>query len=48
MLVGIALLFAALSAKGVSSIHNIVQIDCGYENIYVTLNAIGSDIKRYM
>lgn len=45
---GIALLIAALSAKGVSSIHNIDQIDRGYENIDVKLNAIGADIKRYM
>lgn len=45
---GIALLIAALSAKGISSIHNIDQIDRGYENIDAKLNAIGADIKRYM
>lgn len=45
---GIALLIAALSAQGTSSIHNIDQIDRGYENIDVKLNAIGADIKRYM
>lgn len=45
---GIALLIAALSAQGVSSIHNIDQIDRGYERIDEKLNAIGAEIKRYM
>lgn len=44
---GIALLIAALSAKGTSSIHNIDQIDRGYEHIDEKLNAIGADIVRY-
>lgn len=43
---GIALLIAALSAQGVSSIHNIDQIDRGYEHIDEKLNAIGAEIKR--
>lgn len=43
---GIALLIAALSAQGVSTIHNIDQIDRGYENIDLKLNAIGADIRR--
>lgn len=44
---GIALLIAALSAKGTSSIHNIDQIDRGYEHIDEKLNAIGAEIVRY-
>ena len=43
---GIALLIAALSAKGTSVIHNIEQIDRGYENIDERLRAIGAKIKR--
>lgn len=43
---GIALLIAALSAQGTSSIHNIDQIDRGYERIDEKLNAIGADIRR--
>ena len=43
---GVALLLAALSAEGKSVIHNIEQIDRGYQNIDVRLNAIGADIKR--
>lgn len=43
---GVALLIAALSANGVSTIHNIEQIDRGYENIEVRLNAIGANIQR--
>ena len=43
---GIALLIAALSAQGVSTIHNIDQIDRGYEHIDEKLNAIGADIVR--
>ena len=43
---GIALLIAALSAKGESIIHNIEQIDRGYENIDSRLNAIGASIER--
>ncbi|MFA5619706.1 MAG: UDP-N-acetylglucosamine 1-carboxyvinyltransferase [Weeksellaceae bacterium] len=43
---GIALLIASLSAKGKSIIHNIEQIDRGYENIDGRLKAIGADITR--
>ncbi len=43
---GVALLIAALSAKGTSVIDNIEQIDRGYERIDVRLNALGSDIRR--
>lgn len=43
---GIALLIAALSAKGTSTIHNIEQIDRGYENIDERLRALGARIKR--
>lgn len=43
---GVALLIAALSAEGKSIIHNIEQIDRGYENIDGRLNAIGADIRR--
>lgn len=43
---GVALLIAALSAKGKSVIHNIEQIDRGYEQIDVRLNALGANIKR--
>ena len=43
---GIALLIAAMSAKGVSRIHNIEQIDRGYQNIEDRLNAIGARITR--
>jgi len=43
---GVALLIAALSAEGTSVIHNIEQIDRGYENIDVRLNSIGAKIKR--
>ncbi|QTY25989.1 UDP-N-acetylglucosamine 1-carboxyvinyltransferase [Flavobacterium sp. CS20] len=44
---GISLLIAALSAKGTSTIHNIEQIDRGYERIDERLNAIGAKIHRY-
>ncbi len=43
---GISLLIAALSADGMSTIHNIEQIDRGYENIDERLKAIGADIVR--
>ncbi len=43
---GISLLIAALSAKGTSVIHNIEQIDRGYENIDQRLKAIGAKIER--
>ncbi len=43
---GIALLIAAMSAEGTSTIHNIDQIDRGYENIDKRLNALGARITR--
>lgn len=43
---GVALLIAALSAEGRSTIHNIEQIDRGYQNIDTRLNALGADITR--
>ncbi len=43
---GVALLIAALSASGKSTIQNIEQIDRGYQNIDARLQAIGADIKR--
>ena len=43
---GIALLIAAMSAKGTSRIDNIEQIDRGYENIEGRLNALGAKITR--
>ncbi|SKB86819.1 UDP-N-acetylglucosamine 1-carboxyvinyltransferase [Soonwooa buanensis] len=43
---GNALLIAALSAEGKSTIHNIEQIDRGYENIDGRLKALGADIRR--
>ena len=45
---GIALLIAALSAKGTSQIFNIEQIDRGYENIEDRLNALGAKIERIL
>ena len=43
---GIAMLLAAMSAKGVSQIDNIEQIDRGYENIEQRLGALGAKIQR--
>lgn len=43
---GIALLIAAMSARGTSRIDNIAQIDRGYENIEARLNALGAKITR--
>lgn len=43
---GIALLIAAMSAEGSSRIHNIEQIDRGYQDIERRLNAIGARITR--
>ncbi|MBK8829555.1 MAG: UDP-N-acetylglucosamine 1-carboxyvinyltransferase [Saprospiraceae bacterium] len=43
---GVALLIAALSAQGKSLIHNIHQIDRGYQDIDGRLNAIGAEIRR--
>ncbi len=44
---GVSLLIAAMSAEGESTIHNISQIDRGYQNIDLRLNAIGAKIERY-
>ena len=43
---GVALLIAALSAEGKSVIHNIDQIDRGYQNIDIRLKNLGADIRR--
>jgi len=43
---GVSLLIAAMSAQGKSTIHNIEQIDRGYQNIDTRLNALGAQIKR--
>ena len=43
---GISLLIAALSAKGTSIIHNIEQIDRGYENVDERLRRLGAKIER--
>jgi UDP-N-acetylglucosamine 1-carboxyvinyltransferase len=43
---GMALLIAALSAKGTSEIQNIEQIDRGYQDIEERLQSIGAKIKR--
>jgi UDP-N-acetylglucosamine 1-carboxyvinyltransferase len=43
---GVALLIAALSAEGKSTIQNIEQIDRGYQYIDQRLQALGADIRR--
>jgi UDP-N-acetylglucosamine 1-carboxyvinyltransferase len=43
---GVALLIAALSADGKSTIQNIEQIDRGYQYIDKRLNALGAQIRR--
>lgn len=43
---GVALLIAAMSAQGTSIIHNIEQIDRGYQQIDERLNKLGADIRR--
>ncbi|HMM16703.1 MAG TPA: UDP-N-acetylglucosamine 1-carboxyvinyltransferase, partial [Petrimonas sp.] len=43
---GISLLIAAMSAKGKSIIHNIDQIDRGYQDIDLRLNKLGANIER--
>jgi UDP-N-acetylglucosamine 1-carboxyvinyltransferase len=43
---GMALLIAALSARGVSEIHNVRQIERGYQDIDVRLRALGASIQR--
>ncbi len=44
---GVSLLIAAMSAKGTSIIHNVNQIDRGYQNIDNRLNALGAKIERF-
>ncbi len=43
---GVALLIAALSAEGKSTIQNIEQIERGYHNIDERLRMLGADIRR--
>ncbi len=43
---GMALLIAALAAQGTSKIHNVVQIDRGYEQLDERLQALGARIER--
>lgn len=43
---GIALMLAALSANGISKLHNIAQIDRGYEKLELKLASIGAQIRR--
>ena len=43
---GVSLLIAALAANGESTIHNVEQIDRGYQNIEIRLNALGAKITR--
>jgi UDP-N-acetylglucosamine 1-carboxyvinyltransferase len=43
---GVSLLIAAMSAKGTSEIHNIEQIDRGYQFFDERLRALGADIER--
>lgn len=44
---GVSLLIAALSAEGTSEIHNINQIDRGYQHIDTRLKALGAKIERH-
>ena len=44
---GVSLLIAALSAEGTSVIHNVEQIDRGYQNIEKRLRDLGADIERF-
>lgn len=44
---GVSLLIAALSAEGTSVIHNVEQIDRGYQFIDTRLNNLGAEIKRF-
>jgi UDP-N-acetylglucosamine 1-carboxyvinyltransferase len=43
---GVSLLLAALAADGESTIHNVEQIDRGYQNIDSRLNKLGAKIQR--
>ena len=44
---GVSLLIAAMSAEGTSIIHNVEQIDRGYQHIDTRLNALGANIQRF-
>ena len=44
---GVSLLIAAISAEGTSVIHNVEQIDRGYQFIDTRLNNLGADIRRF-
>lgn len=44
---GVSLLIAAMSAEGTSIIHNVEQIDRGYQHIDARLNALGAKIERF-
>lgn len=44
---GVSLLIAAMSAEGTSTIHNVEQIDRGYQHIDTRLNALGAKIERF-
>ncbi|MDW3194769.1 MAG: UDP-N-acetylglucosamine 1-carboxyvinyltransferase [Cytophagales bacterium] len=44
---GVSLLIAAMSAEGSSVIHNVEQIDRGYQHIDTRLNALGAKIERF-
>lgn len=44
---GVALVLAAMAAEGISTIYNIEQIDRGYQDIDLRLNALGAKIRRY-
>lgn len=43
---GMALVIAALCARGTSTIHNIQQVERGYEDLHTRLSALGADIER--
>ncbi len=43
---GMAMIIAALCAEGTSSIHNIIQVDRGFQNIDTRLRSIGAQIER--
>jgi UDP-N-acetylglucosamine 1-carboxyvinyltransferase len=44
---GMAMLLAALAAEGTSTIHNVGQIERGYEQIDSRLRALGAEIERF-
>jgi len=44
---GMAMVIAAMVAEGISTIHNVYQIERGYENIAQRLQSLGADIRRF-